>query len=330
MRLLNIAVWGLGRHAQNRILPALSAMDEINLTGVCSRNSKVVETCAEQWNCFGWNDPEQMLNSVEVDIIYIATPIGVHFSLAKQVIEAGKHVWCEKPLTCSYTDTQELVSLAKERGIVLTESFMYLYHSQFQRVREFVDDSKQIYSVVCRFGIPTLDKPGFRNNPALCGGALWDVATYTVSALLSLFPDQQVEVVFSEVLTKKGLQVDSEGRAVLRFSKGVTAYLEWGIGVAYKNEIDLWARDCSFYTDKIFSKPKEYRPMYRTRDLYGNERLEYGEQSEQFTDMFRNFLEAMNDKEKANKEKKNILQRARLMDDIVNFNGVKNEKLEKL
>jgi len=319
MSLLNVAVWGLGDHAQNRILPALSAMDEIKLNGVCSRNSKVVEACAEQWSCYGWNDPEQMLNSTEVDVVYIATPIGVHFSLAKQAIEAGKHVWCEKPLTCSYIDTQALVSLAEKKGKVLTESFMYLYHPQFQRVKNFVDDSKGVNSVICRFGIPALDRPGFRNSSELCGGALWDVATYTVSALLPLFPNQKVKVIFSEVLTKKGMQVDSEGRAVLRFSQGATAYLEWGVGVAYKNEIDLWAKDSSFFTDKIFSKPKEYQPQYKIRDINGNESVENGEQSEQFMDMFRNFVEIMNDKEKALTERKNILQRAKLMNDIVNF-----------
>jgi len=319
MSLLNVAVWGLGNHAQNRILPALSAMDEIRLIGVCSRNVEVVETCSEQWDCYGWNDPERMLNSTEVDVVYIATPIGVHFSLAQQAIEAGKHVWCEKPLTCSYIDTKVLVSLAEKKGRVLTESFMYLYHPQFQRVKKFVDDSKGVHSVICRFGIPTLDKPGFRSNLELCGGALWDVATYTVSALLPLFPDQQVKVIFSEVLTKKGMQVDSEGRAVLRFSQGATAYLEWGVGVAYKNEIDLWAKDSSFFTDKIFSKPKEYQPQYKIRDINGNESVENGEQSEQFMDMFRNFVEIMNDKEKALTERKNILQRAKLMNDIVNF-----------
>lgn len=319
MSLLNVAVWGLGNHAQNRILPALTTIDEIKLIGICSRNTKIVEACAEQWSCYGWNDPDQMLNSTEVDVVYIATPIGVHFSLAKQAIEAGKNVWCEKPLTCSYIDTQALVSLSEKKDKILTESFMHLYHPQFQRVKKFVDDSKGVHSVICRFGIPTLDKPGFRNSSELCGGALWDVATYTVSALLPLFPDQRVEVIFSEVLTKKGMHVDNEGRAVLRFSQGATAYLEWGVGVAYKNEIDLWAIDSSFFTDKIFSKPKEYQPQYKIRDINGNESVENGEQSEQFIDMFRYFFRLMNDKEQVLTERENILKRAKLMDDIVNF-----------
>ena len=136
MSLYNVAVWGLGNHAQSRILPALSAMNEIKLIGVCSRNSGVVGACAERWDCYGWTNPLLMLNSTEVDVVYIATPIGVHFFQAKLAIEAGKHVWCEKPLTCSYNDTQELVSLSENKQKVLTESFMYLYHPQFQRVKK--------------------------------------------------------------------------------------------------------------------------------------------------------------------------------------------------
>jgi hypothetical protein len=124
------------------------------------------------------------------------------------------------------------------------------------------------------------------------------------------------------VLTKETSSVDTEGRAVLRFSKGTTVYLEWGIGLAYKNEIDLWAEDGSFFTEKIFSKPKEYIPQYKIRDLNGNESLEYGEQSEQFMEMFYNFVAIMSSKQKITAERELILKRAELMNDIVNFNGV--------
>ena len=86
------------------------------------------------------------------------------------------------------------------------------------------------------------------------------MASYTTSALLALFPDQQVEVLFAEMEQNEGASVDSKGRAVLRFSCGVTAYLEWAVGVAYKNEIDLWSAQGSLYTEKIFSKPAGYQP----------------------------------------------------------------------
>ena len=318
MGIVKVSVWGLGNHSKNRILPILSKTNGIELLGVCSRNIDSVKEIANHWNCYGWKNPKEMLNCSELDVVYIATPISTHFALAKQAIEAGKHVWVEKPLTCSYADTQALVALAEKNDKVLTETFMHLYHPQFQSVKNFVD-STEVHSIICRFGIPALDIPGFRNNPDLCGGAFWDVASYTVSTLLSLLPSQQVQIVFSEILTKKGLKVDNEGRALLRFSQGVTAYLEWSVGVSYKNEIDLWGVDSSFFTEKIFSKPKDYQPCYKIRDLYGNERIEYGIKTEQFMEMFDNFVEMINNKEKIIKERESILQRAKLMHDIVNY-----------
>ena len=85
---------------------------------------------------------------------------------------------------------------------------------------------------------------------------------------------------------------------MLRFSKGITAYLEWGVGVAYKNELDVWAEDGSFFTEKIFSKPKNYEPKYFVSDLNGNVNLEHGEQSEQFEQMFHNFVKLIGDEKK--------------------------------
>ena len=319
MSLLNIAVWGIGNHAKYRILPILAVMDEVVLLGVCSRNSDTVTEVAEQWGLYGWDSPDEMLSHPELDVVYIATPIGLHFRMAEQALKAGKHVWCEKPLTCDDRETQALVALAEKSGKVLTESFMYLYHPQFKRVKQFVDGSGKVNSIICRFGIPELAVPGFRNDPKLCGGALWDVASYTTSALLTLFPEQQVEVLFSEVVQNERASVDSGGRSVLRFSGGVTAYLEWAIGVAYKNEIDLWSVEGSLFTDKIFSKPAGYQPRYFLRDLNGNMHIEQGEGCEQFTEMFHYFVEMMDDESRIVAEREAILRRSKLLNEIVNF-----------
>ena len=116
MKKLGLAIWGLGDHALNRILPVLTSSQELSLIGVCSRTEKIVVECAKNWNCYGWTDPNEMLSNPNIDIVYLATPIGVHFKLAIQVLNAGKHVWCEKPLTCDYQDTKTLIQFAKECG----------------------------------------------------------------------------------------------------------------------------------------------------------------------------------------------------------------------
>ena len=86
---------------------------------------------------------------------------------------------------------------------------MYLHHSQFREVKNIVKKKKlgKLHSIICRFGLPTLKNPGFRNNPMLCGGALWDLACYPVSAVLELLPDQQFQVLYSEVQKNKNFPV---------------------------------------------------------------------------------------------------------------------------
>ncbi|MDB0021047.1 Gfo/Idh/MocA family oxidoreductase [Candidatus Pseudothioglobus singularis] len=319
MTIFNVAVWGLGSHARKRILPTLFSMKQVRVIGVCSRNSEIVKESSIKWNCHAWTQPDDMLKNSEVDIVYISTPIGVHFSMSKKALNAGKHVWCEKPLTCNLKETQFLISLAEKKNKMITESFMYLYHSQFQRIKKFVDESEKLHSIICRFGIPSLDNPGFRNDSKLCGGAFWDVACYPISAVTSLFKDQTVKVLFSEVTRQENSLLDSGGRVLLRFSKGVSAYLEWGVGVAYKNEIDLWAENSSFFTDKIFSKPVDFVPNYYEKDLNGNLSIKNGQKCEQFLEMFSVFIGMLNNENEKILERKVILKRAQLMDDILSF-----------
>jgi len=325
MTVPGVAVWGLGQHARKRIIPALLSMEELSLVGVCSRNKKSVDECALEWNCLGWTNHTDMLENDMVDIVYISTPIGVHANLAILALKSRKHVWCEKPLTCDYEDSEQLVELAKQGNQMLAECFMYLHHPQFHRAIEFAKggEAGPVHFISCRFGIPFLEEPGFRYDPDLCGGALWDVATYTSSAVLELFPEQEVEVVFAEVCKKEDFPVDIEGRALLSTSNGVKVNLEWGIGLSYRNEIDIWAENGSFFTDKFFSKPEYYQPVYRLSDKNGNESLEYGEQAEQFVEMFRSFSCMLDNDKLAANERDLILQRAKVIDEIVHFSSRK-------
>ena len=322
MSIPGVAVWGLGAHAIKRIIPTLSNLEDLSLVGVCSRNQKSVSECALKWDCNGWTDPIKMLENNKVDVIYISTPIGVHANLAIEALKAGKNVWCEKPLTCNYEDSERLLTLAKKGGQMLAECFMYLYHPQFNRLIEFANGTEagQVHFVNCRFGIPFLEMPGFRNNPDLCGGAFWDVASYPISALVELFPEQEFEVVFAEICKKENFPVDIEGCALLRSSNGIKAYLDWGTGISYRNEVDLWAERGSLFTEKVFSKPKNFQPVYHLRDLKGDESLEYGNKAEQFVEMFRNFNYILSNTKLIKIEGDRIMKRAVLMDSSGNYN----------
>jgi predicted dehydrogenase len=316
-----LVVWGLGGHAVKNILPALFKMTNISLYGVCSRDTKIVEQCSNRFKCNHWTDAAAMLADPNVDVVYLATPIGLHALQGQQILEAGKHLWCEKSFTANINDTKNLLSLAEKNNLVVAESFMYLDHPHFFRIQRVVQEQEmgQIKSVYCRFGIPFLNKPGFRNDLKLSGGAFWDVGSYTISAVLALFPTKTWQVIYSERLFKDPVDIDCEGRSIVRFDGGITAYLEWHIGVAYKNELNILAEKGSLQTDKIFSKSSDYMPAIIFSDQNGVKSEELVAQSNHFVNMLHRFVGLLESNKKAVKERQAILNRATLLNEIAEF-----------
>jgi NDP-hexose-3-ketoreductase len=320
MRKLNVAVWGLGPHALKNILPALESCEGIQITGVCSRKEDVVSRTLDRLQCSGWTNPESMLADAKVEVVYVSTPTGLHARHGQLVLNANKHLWCEKPICETAAQAEALVRLSRDRGVTIAEAFMYLYHKQFSYLGGVLAAGRlgHVHSVTCRFGIPPLENPGFRTDPELGGGAFLDVGSYPISALVSLFPNRDPVVSFSEVIVAEGSSVDTAGRALLRYDADLTATLEWRTVAAYRNEIDLWGTDGSVSTERLFSKPPDYIPKFRFLDVNGRETLELGEPGNHFQAMFRAFIDLIDDPVRAENERALIVRRARLAQRIRN------------
>ena len=318
VRPLRVAVWGLGPHAVAKILPAISMVNGLELYGVCSRNINIVDTSAHKWNCIKWIDPSLMLCDPMVDIIYVATPIGLHYQHGKQVLNAKKHLWCEKPLTCNLQDTLELLEIAESNRLSICEGLMFLYHPQFKKLIHYVEGFKlgKILSLDCKFGIPRLKNKSFRENLALGGGAFFDVGCYPVAAILGLFNYADHHLTYAKISVPPDGSVDTDGQALVTLSNGVNASLEWRINSSYRNEINIWGNEGSLFTERLFSKQSNYSPLFHIKSMHGIESTEDVSEGDQFQLMFQQFLSTIYDVRIAELERKYIIRRAILMNDI--------------
>lgn len=317
----NIAVWGLGRHAINRILPAIKEVDGLRLKGICSRNKIVVEKYADNMGCYGWTNPSEMLNQNDLDIVYLATPIGLHARQGKKILLAGKHLWSEKPFTCDFVQSKNLVKLSRTKELTVAEGFMYQYHRQFKEIYERIITNQlgKIKEVNLKFGFPKLERPGFRYDPDLCGGAFWDVGCYTISAAINLFKNESVVVKYVDLKVCDNYGVDFDGTVILDFSGGARVISTWHVGGCYKNEIDIWGEEGSIYSDRIFSKLHNYEPELIMRDKHGEQSNIKLSSMNQFVSMFDRFLSLIGSKIDSEQERLDIIKRAKLMDEITNF-----------
>ena len=314
---IGVGVWGLGRHARRKILPALSICPDTKLVGVTTRDREVALAETEHYRCRSWGTPEAMLLDEEVDAVYVATPTGLHHDHGMRVLGAGKHLWSEKALADSYTHVQELVRESYERDLGLCEGLMYLYHPQFTFVANAVTRQSfgRILSINCQFGLPPLEEPGFRFTRELGGGAILDVAPYPVSATLRLL-GTDIELLKSQLVQPPGFEVDTHGFALLSRKDGVCAFLEWGYNRSYRNEIHVWGEKASLHSNFIFSKPSDHQSRVSLRDQFGKTSHEDIEPTNSFSSMFCAFAKTVYDRESRDHMREEARLQARCLESL--------------
>ena len=133
-------------------------------------------------------DFDDVLADDAVDAVVIATPVPTHFELARRALEAGKHVFVEKPPAMRGAEMEELAELAEERGRVLMPGHLLLYHPAVRKLKEIVD-SGELGDVLYVYG-NRQNLGTFRTNE----NALWSLGVHDLSVLLYLIEEEPVEV----------------------------------------------------------------------------------------------------------------------------------------
>lgn len=139
-----------------------------------------------------YNNVAELLADPELELVIINTPNGTHFELAREALRAGKHVLIEKPVTTTLAELDELLILAKERGLHLLAYQNRRWDSDFQLVREVVESRQlgRITEVHFRFDRykAALNAKVFKEDPATPGSGLsFDLGPHVLDQALSLF-----------------------------------------------------------------------------------------------------------------------------------------------
>lgn len=178
--------WGLLSTAKinQRVMPAFRAARRGDIAAVASRDGSQAQAYAAKWEiprAFG--SYEAMLESDEVDAVYIGLPNHLHAEWTVRALGAGKHVLCEKPFALSVEEVDRMIEAARSSGRVLAEAFMYRHHPQTKIAGEWVRSGRlgEINYVRAVFSFSGLVGGNVRLISEYGGGSLWDVGVYPVS-----------------------------------------------------------------------------------------------------------------------------------------------------
>ncbi len=253
---------GCAQIAERSVIPAILEVEELQLAGVASRGEAKAKAFSERFNTTAYVGYDALLADENIDAIYMPLPTGLHAEWIQKCLAAGKHVLCEKSLTSTYAEAQQVLKAAHEAGKLVLEDFMFEHHAQMKLIKEIVASGRigDLRCVRASFGFPPFpDADNIRYQYELGGGALLDAGGYpTKIAQLLLGNDLQVAGASLAFDPEKG--VDIFGSAQLNSKSGVSAQLSWGFDNAYRCEIELWGSKATLLTTRIFTAKPGFEP----------------------------------------------------------------------
>jgi predicted dehydrogenase len=137
-RSVGVAVVGLGYWGPN-LVRNFHDVELADVRLICDQRSEQLEAIGRRYPAVRRTTSfDDVLADDTVDAVAIATPVGTHFDLASRALEAGKHVFVEKPLAASVAEAEALVVSARSRGLVLMPGHTFLYSPPVDVVRDLI------------------------------------------------------------------------------------------------------------------------------------------------------------------------------------------------
>lgn len=184
MKDLKWGIVGAGRIA-SQFSQDLSFSKQSQLYGIAARRLHDAEAFAKKYGVEkAYQGYQAMFDDPEIDAVYIATPHNFHFENAKDAINAGKHVLCEKPITISSKEFLALSELAKAKGVFLMEAMWTYFLPAILKAKSWLADGRigNVKHIKTDFGYPMpFVKGGREYEPSLAGGSLLDMGIYPIA-----------------------------------------------------------------------------------------------------------------------------------------------------
>lgn len=222
--MVNIGIIGAGRIAA-LMAETLREMDTVSCHAVAARDHGRAKVFAQQYGfCKAYGSYEELLQDEEIQLVYIATPHSHHYEQIKMCLNHGKHVLCEKSFTINEGQAAEVLAMAKEKGLLLTEAIW----TRYMPMRKTLDDViasgviGKPHMLTANLGYLISGKERIM-KPELAGGALLDVGVYPLNFAAMVFGSDIKEIRGTAVMTDLG--VDVQNSMTLVYPDGKMAVL---------------------------------------------------------------------------------------------------------
>lgn len=235
--------WGVvstARIGVDWVIPAINKTSNGKVVAIASRDESRARKVAQSLGISAYyGDYSELLESKDVDAVYISLPNSMHHKWTILAAENRKHVLCEKPLGLNTRESEEMAEACREADVRLCENFMYRYYPHLSKLKQLMDNGciGKISLVKSAFTFKLDDSKDIRLNKELGGGSLYDVGCYCVNVSRLLAGCEPIQVRATAHIHANG--VDDVFVGIMQFPNDEIALFDSGFQTMLRHQIEI-------------------------------------------------------------------------------------------
>ena len=236
---LGVALVGLGYYSTDLLAPALQLTQHCLLTGIVTGTPAK----AVQWqrkynipekNIYDYGSFDSIANNPAIDVIYIVLPPSMHAEYVIRAANAGKHVWCEKPMAVTAAECKAMIDACAKNKVKLSIGYRMQHEPNTQRIIQFRKNKtyRDILKVSASAGYFDSRTDHWKQKKAMGGGSMYDMGVYPLNAARYVTGEEPVAVTARQSTNRPQIyrEVDETMQFMLEFPSGATADCETSFG----------------------------------------------------------------------------------------------------
>ena len=222
---LSVCLVGLGNYSATQLAPALQLTKHCELKGIVTGSPSKIPIWQRRYgipdkNVYNYQNMDRIADNPDIDVIYIVLPTGLHAQYAIKAANAGKHVWCEKPMAKTAKECQSIIDACNKNGVSLSIGYRMQHEPNTQQIIKWSKTKPygKIKEVKAHVGF-AITNPGnsWRMDKELGGGLLYDVGVYCINALRYTFGEEPIAVTGHHENTRPNLFKEVPETSIFQF-----------------------------------------------------------------------------------------------------------------
>jgi glucose-fructose oxidoreductase len=235
----------LGYYSTDLLAPALQLTQHCYLAGIVTGTPAKAERWKKQYgiadkNIYNYQDFDGIANNADIDVVYVVLPPSMHAAYAIRAANAGKHVWCEKPMAMTALECQQMIDACNKNKVKLSIGYRMHHEPNTQKIIQFAKERPfgKMVKVQAAAGYVEGRTDHWKQIKKMGGGAMYDMGVYPLNAARYSTGLEPIAVTAQASTTRPEIYKDVEETIAfdLEFPQGVTASCETSFG---KNMNDL-------------------------------------------------------------------------------------------